>query len=108
MNFEVMIRNQWKRFLSSVHFVLCLLIFLFTGPFASPGGAAAGLQSIEQEYFEVLRSGDANRLRQALDKGTAPNARDSAGNTPLMWAAVYGDAACVRLLVDRGADVNAT
>jgi ankyrin repeat protein len=60
------------------------------------------------EFMTVLRSGDARRLRQALDRGAPVNTRDSAGNSPLMWAAVYGDAACMRLLLSRGADVNAT
>ena len=60
------------------------------------------------EYFAVLRSGDFPRLREALDRGASPNARDALGNTSLMHAAVYGDLSCVRLLVDRGAEVNAT
>src|SRR5262245_3391082 len=60
------------------------------------------------ENVSVLRSGDARKLREALEHGFSADARDALGNTPLMHAAVYGDLACIRTLVDRGADVNAT
>jgi ankyrin repeat protein len=49
-----------------------------------------------------------DKLRGAVDGGASPNARDVAGNTPLMHAAVYGNVASVQLLLDHGADVNAT
>jgi ankyrin repeat protein len=64
--------------------------------------------SLSPEYFAVLRSGEVASLREALNRGASPNARDAGANTPLMYAATYGNAACVRLLLDRGADVNAT
>ena len=57
---------------------------------------------------DVLRSGDVRKLRAALDAGASANAPDATGNTPLMVTAVYGDLASLRLLVERGADVNAT
>jgi ankyrin repeat protein len=56
----------------------------------------------------LLRQGDPKRLREALDRGLPVNGRDAAGNTPLMLEAVYGNAACVRLLLERGAEVNVT
>ena len=62
---------------------------------------------ISPEYFGLLRSGDVRKLRKALDNGMPVNARDVQGNTPLILAAAYSDAACVKLLLDRGADVNA-
>lgn len=60
------------------------------------------------EYVAILRSGDVRKLRDALDRGSSANARDAAGNTPLMNAAVYGDLSSLRLLLDRGAAVNFT
>ena len=67
---------------------------------------AASTDTITREYLTVLRNGDARALRKALDAGAPVNARDAAGNTPLMLTAVYGDAASVRLLLERGAEVN--
>src|ERR1051325_6168405 len=69
---------------------------------AAPGGPP----QITPDFLDVLRSGNVQRLRAALDHGTSANARDAQGNTPLMLAAVYSDASCVRLLLDRGAEVN--
>ena len=62
---------------------------------------------ISAEYFSLLRSGDVRELRKALDGGTPVNARDAQGNTPLILAAAYSDAASVKSLIERGADVNA-
>jgi hypothetical protein len=62
--------------------------------------------SMNPEYFAVLRSGDVRQLREALDHGASANARDALSNTPLMHAAVYGDLSCMRLLINRGADVT--
>src|SRR5688500_11310646 len=69
---------------------------------------ASGAQDIiSAEFSSVLRSGEVRKLQSALEKGASPRARDAAGNTPLMLAAAYGDSASLRLLLDRGADVNA-
>jgi hypothetical protein len=48
---------------------------------------------------------DAKTVRLLLDKGADPNHANSAGTTALMWA--VSDPAKVRLLVERGANVNA-
>jgi ankyrin repeat protein len=76
---------------------------------ALPVKAAQAVQpSIIPEYFAILRSGDLQKLRDALDHGSPVNARDARGDTPLMLASVYADVSCVRLLLDRGAAVNVT
>ena len=49
--------------------------------------------------------GDADAVRRALDAGANPNAANDAGVTPLMWAVT--DLAKTRVLIERGADVNA-
>lgn len=93
------------RFMKRPHLVLCL----FAGAlFFSVLGSQAASLSISPDYFAVLRSGDARRLREALDGGASAEARDEKGNTALMHATVYGNLACMRLLLDRGANVNAT
>lgn len=54
------------------------------------------------------RATDRPRLVKAmLEHGADPNARDSAGHTPLHWAVQSAAAETVRLLVAAGADVNA-
>ena len=64
--------------------------------------------TLNPEFFATLRSGNVRQLREALDRGASVKARDAHGNTPLLLAAVYGDAACLQLLLDRGAEVNTT
>jgi len=61
--------------------------------------------SISPAEASMLRQGDLRRLREAV--GLPVNGRDAAGNTPLMIEAAYGNAACVRFLLERGAEVNA-
>jgi ankyrin repeat protein len=53
--------------------------------------------------------GDASAVRQILDHGADVNAFDPLGRTPLMYAAASDLLALdvVKLLIDRGADVNA-
>lgn len=49
---------------------------------------------------------DVSTMRLLLDQGANPNHADNSGATALMWA--VPDEAKVRLLLDRGAAVNAT
>lgn len=71
-------------------------------------GVIAKDPDLDPGYRAVLRSGNASRLAGALNAGAAADARDALGNTPLMLAATYGDAACVETLLGRKASVNAT
>ena len=50
----------------------------------------------------------ANRAiaRILLDRGACPNARDTQGNTAIMWAAYRGQMATVEILLERGAIIN--
>src|SRR6185503_11137451 len=64
--------------------------------------------SLDADQVAILRAGDARRLQEALDRGLPVNGRDTADNTPLMLEAVYGSPACVRMLLERGANANAT
>ena len=89
-----------------VRLYLCLLFgFLCSGPRAS--AATTEPNQITPEFFAALRSGDVRKIRDAFESGASANARDASGNSALMLAAVYGDSSCLRLLLDRGADVNA-
>jgi ankyrin repeat protein len=63
---------------------------------------------LSQDYFNLLRNGDAAKLGDLLERGASANARDEAGNTALMQATAYADLRSMRLLVEHGAEVNAT
>jgi ankyrin repeat protein len=55
----------------------------------------------------LVRDGGEARVRGLLARGACPRAEDSAGYTPLHYAARAGHAAIVRMLLDGGGDVNA-
>jgi ankyrin repeat protein len=71
-------------------------------------GIQAAESLINPDYAAILRIGDVHKLRNALDRGASVNARDAAGNTPLILTAQYGNLSCLRLLLARGANANAT
>ena len=61
----------------------------------------------KSELVDAVRAGDPAALERALAGGADPNKVDPEfGIPPLSWAALYGDSAAARLLLDRGADVN--
>jgi hypothetical protein len=95
---------RWARTLSHLRCVVASIVF----GLCSIATAIESPSSINSEYRNVLRSGDVNRLREALDRGAPANARDAQGNTPLMLASAYADVACLKLLLAAGVDVNAT
>ncbi|HKW96805.1 MAG TPA: ankyrin repeat domain-containing protein [Bryobacteraceae bacterium] len=60
------------------------------------------------ELIDVVSQGNLERAGAILDAdGTLTNQRDETGATPLHYAAFNGNRAMVKLLVARGADVNA-
>jgi ankyrin repeat protein len=59
------------------------------------------------QLLDALRRGDWAAFEKLLrENPKAAQAKGSGGSTPLMYAALYGDARAVRLLLDRGADPN--
>ena len=62
----------------------------------------------ELDVFEAAAFGDGSRLVHLLDRDAAlATARSADGFTPLHLAAFYGKTDAARLLLDRGADVDA-
>jgi len=94
-NNETGIMTMWGIKMGLVLGLICTLL------------ANAAPAAMDSEFRAVLREGNAAKVRAALDRGADVNARDAAGNTPLMLVTVYSDAATMRLLLNRGADVNA-
>jgi outer membrane protein assembly factor BamB len=64
-------------------------------------------QSANDALFEAARAGDVARIEAALAQGAAVNATARYNVTPLIFAASNGRLDAVKLLVSRGADVNA-
>ena len=73
--------------------------------------ALAGFAPAQQPAATLHRAvhdNDLDRLRASLRAGADPDARDSAGRTPLIEAAELGRLDAVRLLIAAGGDLNAS
>ena len=55
---------------------------------------------------DLARAGDTSELAAFLDHGLPADTQDGEGNSLLMLAAYHGHAETVRMLVERGADVD--
>jgi uncharacterized protein len=64
------------------------------------------LTEIAPLVFDLVRTGDNERLAAYLDGGVPVDLADASGNTLMMLAAYNEQAGTVRLLIDHGADVN--
>ena len=61
----------------------------------------------QTELHSAAAEGDVKRVRELLEKGADPNARDENGVTPLHLAAYWGRVEIVKLLLEYRADQNA-
>ncbi len=76
----------------------CLLLLLITAPFASA-------QVADETLFQNIRNNDLAGVRQQF--AGEPNVKGKRDVTPLLYAAAFGTADAVKLLIDLHADVNA-
>ncbi|HTP60809.1 MAG TPA: ankyrin repeat domain-containing protein [Burkholderiales bacterium] len=69
----------------------------------------ANIRELYTSYNDVVTAavmGDRAAVKQLLDDGKSPDARQSDGMTPLMVAVGNGDAAMAAMLLQKGADPN--
>ncbi|XP_023238085.1 tankyrase-like [Centruroides sculpturatus] len=61
-----------------------------------------------EELLKATAQSDLNRISQLINAGLSVNVKDSpnSGNTPLHWAACFGNKETIELLINHGADVN--
>ncbi len=70
------------------------------------GGDSEPDASLGPQLLEAARVGDADEVRDLLERGAPVESRNPAGATPLVAAAYGNHLETARLLVDAGADVN--
>jgi len=61
---------------------------------------------LNKELVETVRSGNTEKVRELLERGADPNAKDDDGWTPLHYATYRGHTHIVELLIEMGADPN--
>ncbi len=69
----------------------------------SPSGDRAAL---DQKLLQGIGAEDAEKVRSAIEAGADLNQTNKGGNTPLMSAAAQGSLPMVKLLLEKGADLN--
>lgn len=69
---------------------------------------AVSNDSLTFDQEDALIQGDIEQVERFLDEGTQVDARDAEGITALMYASYHGQESIVNLLIDRGANINAS
>jgi len=67
---------------------------------------AQDADNLSGKVYAAIRENNLALLKSVLDSSPNPNVTDDRGITPLMYAAEIGSLDAMRLLIDRGADVN--
>jgi len=82
------------------------LLLTFSATVVDASDLSGGVTN--NELFRAIGNGDASAVRDSLVRGGGADVRDASGNTPLVSAILAGGKPeIVRLLLDKGVDVNA-
>jgi ankyrin repeat protein len=68
---------------------------------------AQNTEKAPDKFYAAIRENNLTQLKALLDPNANSGVADDRGITPLMYAAEIGSVDAMRLLIDRGADVNA-
>ena len=68
--------------------------------------AMAALAQDPEKFYSAIRDNNLPQLKALFDQKASANVADNRGITPLMYAAEVGSAEAMRVLIDRGAEVN--
>ena len=77
-----------------------------SGATAAPSNQVADKTALNEELWDAARAGDAARVARALDKGADVNSGNRYKAGALFFAADRGHVEVVKLLLDRGANIN--
>jgi ankyrin repeat protein len=61
---------------------------------------------LNEDLLAATRKGDLTAVKSLLDQGASVNAKSPYGSTPLFFACDRGHTEIIKLLIERGADVN--
>src|SRR5437764_5583927 len=79
-----------------------------SSPHAAPvPGTRPDRGALDKILLDAIRDGDGTQVQRLLQQGANANARDEAGDTALMRAALYADVETMRVLVESAADIQA-
>jgi ankyrin repeat protein len=68
---------------------------------------AAAMAQVPEQFYSAIRENNLTQLKALLDKKGSVDITDDREIIPLMYAAEIGSVDAMRLLIDRGANVNA-
>ncbi len=68
---------------------------------------ALNAQTTSSKIFEAVKNNDINKVKALLDQGANPNSYDDDSDHLLMYAALYSSIDCMKLLTEKGTNVNA-
>ncbi len=72
-----------------------------------PTRVPVSVSSLNNWLFSAIRENKLSKVIQLLEKGAEVEAKDVDGNTPLHYSVWYGSTEIVKLLIDKGANIEA-
>jgi ankyrin repeat protein len=86
------------------HLILCLSVVTL----AAMDRSLAANGNVSDDFYTAIRVNDLPQLRTLVgNSGSSVNSKDVRGETPLMYSAAAGSLDAMKLLIGKGADVNA-